>query len=618
MLPCITFLLIPVLSYLLVKGGHRTFKFSSTLINPITSLLTMLGVISFSIGTVTFGSLGGFAVSNEFFSINLWSNGFRILVALYLSFAMLFCSYIEYNESEDKLFNSIERYFLLSSSFMVVFSANFFTTIIGVTLMTLSLIHIGAVNSRENIRGIINFYIRKEISDFFLIVGVLLLALFGKTFDYIDLGEALVGLNNKLGSMALVFIVLWFLIRLRIFPFISLKQSFLESIKSPLKAIFICIYLPAIVTPFLSFTSLLDETIYSQPILFTLGILSTFIYGIMALFSIRLKDLLIYFTYAQYGVAVIGISVGAYIDAGLYLVFLSALVLIWFSLNKLLEREGVKEISQLTKLGRRYTKLKILLGTLIALLAGIPMLGIFGMRSEIMWSITNSTLGHSGVALFLFVYVISTAAIARVFVALVCKRDQHLITARKYQNWQIVVSGGVLFLVIGISIFTISDVIIPGNSLILLEYLRNDFIEGRIFFASNTVHYISIAVDQLLTLAVFGAMYFIIATKRGGPIEKVARKFSVLIDYYRRYYRYSDESLRKTTTGIQYASKKVFHLIDEKLFSTLSGPVERSAIIVGKLNKWSIARFDCYIGLVTAGIVLFIIIIGLSFIIEGP
>ncbi len=614
---CLLLILIPIIIYLVIKALNSIIPFKKSYINPIVSftvlaIATAMGILAHP------ANLGNeFNYSTAFFSINLWSDSFRNLMVVFLSAAMLFCGFVETISKKEELIISIERYFLLSASFMIVFSANFFTTIIGITLMTLSIIHLGAINSRDRILGIINFYMRKEISDFFLIVGVLVLALFGKTFDYIDLGDGISGLNNRLGNMALVFIVLWFLIRLRVFPFISLKQGFIDSIKAPLKAIFLSVYLPALITPFLNFTCLLDESLYSQSILFTLGGLTALCYGVMALFTLRLKEQAIYLTYAQYGLVIVGISVGAYSDVGIYVLVLTMILVTWYSIVEMLSREGIRTINDLVRLGRRFQKFKILMGTILFMMAGVPMLGIAGQRLEIIWSVANSSLGILGAVFVLAINAITLLAIGRVFALVICKRVSNILTERVYRNWELFFVGLMLFIAFLLSLLTIPSTIIPGINNIFISMFKNEFVETRIFFQTDTMNYVLISLDQFFAVSIFIATFVATIKNKMSLLDTLSKKVDAFVAAYRRYCTYSETGLKKTSAGMQIISQRLYNIIDEKIFSVITNPIEEAVLATSKLNKWSLKSFDQYVSLLIAGIIFFASIVGLTILFEG-
>ena len=440
----------------------------------------------------------------EFFRINLILTPFRSTMIAYLLLAYCLSLFANGSEETSTSSYSFQAALILSFAQALVLAQNFYSVLIFCTGMTVSLL-VANRSSSPAIRGnSVHFYLRKELSDFFLILGLLLLSFNLSVHDFTTLEQMLEEGNPAFANFSIILVSLWFFTRLRIFPFISIRQSYFRSIDERFQLIFMSIYLPAIVLTYCSFAACLINIPLARNILLIAGLASVIIYSLLSIISRRLETAQNFFAYAHYGLIPLGLALG--MSSGLIFHFIYMCILMTvliFSLSRA-KRLGISTVIELSVLKNSNPYWSWLIVIILFLLLGLPFIGVGALKFEMIWNILNqeNNLG----TLFALIATLLLLAIATLkFIVCILKPVQ-------------VLSGNKLPFTSAILLFAIATILVaiglihaPMNIKLidipaLASYLAPGITDARIIFQPSWVAYLTMGMMLVVPALLFGGI----------------------------------------------------------------------------------------------------------------
>lgn len=497
MIPILVLILLPIVSYLLCfhngfadSSKHTICQVCSVLINLVGSFL-IIALYPYA----EFGS-----INDSFFSLNFRLTPFHGAIILYFILAYSMTSFLTQEISERSFYKSISRVCLTVSAICLALSADFYTILIFSTAITVSLL---VANNRGDLGSkvsTLHFYMRKELSDFFLLIGLLLLSYKQEIYSFNQLQDLLDETDDRLVVLSLSFITAWFFIRLRIFPFLSLRQSYFKSIGNNLQALFMTVYLPSVFVIYYFFAPYIDQFATIRTILVIGGVASVISYSILAFLSDRIDSTQTFYIYSYFGLIPLAIGLGVANILSFHLIYMCAILGPLVYLHSFLREKGISKVDELAELKYQYPVHAVMLIGFNLLLIGFPLLGLSPLRYQLIWSALHEPNSLWLVLMLVIAHLLMTVTTFR-YLYYLLKQNKKIPWYQQMTHWRAAFCAAILIPYIGLGTIALQRVLWDVPNLILTLF-SSDISDNRLLYYPRWAAYVTLAAIQVIPLII--------------------------------------------------------------------------------------------------------------------
>lgn len=539
----------------------------------------------------------------EFFRMHLALTPFRSTMIIYLVFAYglgLFA--VSKKKSFEESSTGIHHALVLSFAIALIMAQNFYSVLIFSTGMTLCLLVSNRSSSLE-VRGhSVHFYLRKELSDFFLILGLLLLSFNLSVHDFTSLEQMLEEGKSPFANLSIILVSLWFFTRLRIFPFISLRQSYFRSIGDRAQLTFMSLYLPAIVLTYCAFAACLVNIPLARNIMMVAGLLSVIIYSVLSLISRRLETAQNFYTYAHYGLIPLGLSLGMSNGLIFYFIYMSILMtLLVYSFSKA-KSSGIITVDDLSKLKYSHPLNSLMISSLLLLLIGLPFLGTHSFKFEMIWNVLNQENNFAILsALLVALFLIGLCSLKFIFSL------SKPINNPSAQPLSIASALVLLFAVIILVLLGFIHMPMGWNNLALSSvapYLSPGITDTRIIFQPSWVAYLTMALMFIVPAIITGLVVVLKRQNVQLPHLSIEHRAIQCLEIYVKVRSQGYGVTRAVSLWFQFLTSRSIRRIEimgHKVFIPL---IEMNKFWSGCINRYELRSFHGFLMAIMLAIVI--------------
>lgn len=519
-------IILPLIVHLLGAALCRTFPNQLMSIRKIEGLVLVIS--TFALLALVKQTEFATASPIEFFKISLSLPPFKMSMVCYLVGAYALSIFVDKEQSGPHLISEV---LTLSFAQALIMAQNFYALFVFCTGMTLCLL-ISTRHSTAEVRlNSVYFYLRKELSDFFLIMGLLLLSFNLVVHDFISLEQMELETSSLTTIVAIILVSMWFFIRLRIFPFISFRQSFLRSVGGKSQILFMSIYLPAIALTYSSFSAPLIDIGHSNKLLMWCGAISVCIYSLLSLFSRKIETALNFLIYAHYSLIPLAMALGIYQGFAYHLVYMCGLVSLMYYFTNSLRQSGSGVMERMGEFKESCLPQYIGLASVLLLLIGLPFVGLYAFKYEMLWGALNRHDASMVKIMALTANLLLVLPVLRFLLAMLKTKD----ATNKVQ-----ISLGRLLGVIAIVVvaWALGTINLPTDSsmswpVTIKPYIATAVVDARIFFLPQWASYLLILSMLLLPLSILGLGLWLNSKRTAGFVTIVSeQRLTALIENY--------------------------------------------------------------------------------------